>query len=85
MGSFFWVGTVNGIRWDALVLHELNSILKFRAVTVRPQYEAVAVVLEHLQGLYGERLGFTYTRVLVFDYGAVEIYRYKEALTHPWL
>ena len=34
--SFFWVGTVHGIRRDAVVLHELHSVLKFRAVAVGP-------------------------------------------------
>jgi len=83
--GFFWVGTVYGIRRDTVVLHELYGVLKFGAVAVGPKNEAVAVVLEHLEGFYRERLGFTYPRVFVFDNGAVEIYCYEEALTHPWL
>ena len=46
--SFFWVGTVHGIRRHAIVLHELYGVLKFGAVAVGPNNEAVAVVLEHL-------------------------------------
>ena len=36
MRGFFWVGTVHRIRRDAVVLHELHSVLKFRAVAVGP-------------------------------------------------
>ena len=34
--GFFRVGTVHGIRQDAVVLHELYGVLKFSAVTVGP-------------------------------------------------
>ena len=36
MRGFFWVGTVHGIRRDAVVLHELYGVLKFGTVTIGP-------------------------------------------------
>ena len=83
VGSFFWVRAVHCIRLYTTVYHELVCFLECAAVSVRPKYNTMTVVLEHLNGFYSKRLGLTYLWVSVFNNSAVEIYCYEEALTHP--
>lgn len=77
MRSFFRVAAVHRIRRNTLIVEELDRIVQFSSVTVRPQNNAVPVLLEHLQGFNGERHGLTYAGVFILNDGAVKIYRYE--------
>ena len=51
-------------------------------MAVGPQDDAVAVVLEHLDGLNSEGLGLAYFGVGVLYDGAVKVYGNEETLAH---
>ena len=82
VGSFFWVRAVDRVRRDPLIFHELNGVLKFRPVAVRPKYDTMTVVLKHLNSFYSKWFGLAYLWVSVFNNSTVEIYCYEQALTH---
>jgi len=51
-------------------------------MAIGPQDDAVAVVLEHLDGLNSEGLGLTYFGVGVLYNGAVKVHGNEETLAH---
>ena len=77
VGSFFRITTIYSIWRDALIVEELDRFIKFSAVSVGPENDAMPVVLEHLEGFNSEGFGLTYGGVFVFDDGAVKIYCYE--------
>ena len=83
MRGFFWVRAVHCIGFNTTVYHELVRFLECAAVSIRPQDNSMAVVMEHLNGFNSKWLGLTHLWVGIFNNSAVEIYCYEEALTHP--